>query len=60
MTSIRERDALVDDLVAHGTAEQVAATLRGHLDAGADHVAIQLLADPDDLPAGYRELALAL
>ena len=54
-------DALIDALVAHGRADQVAARLTEHLDAGADHVSIQLLtapgADPD---GGYRELAQAL
>ena len=54
-------DALIDALVAHGTAGQVAARLTEHLDAGADHVAIQLLtADGADPLAGYRELAQAL
>jgi probable F420-dependent oxidoreductase len=54
-------DALVDALVAHGTADQVAARLREHLDAGADHVAIQLLTEGDADPRpGYTELASAL
>jgi probable F420-dependent oxidoreductase len=54
-------DALVDALVAHGSADQVAAQLRRHLEAGADHVAIQLLTEPDADPVpGYRELARAL
>jgi probable F420-dependent oxidoreductase len=54
-------DALVDALVAHGSAEQVAAQLRRHLDAGADHVVIQLLTEPDADPVpGYRELGQAL
>jgi probable F420-dependent oxidoreductase len=54
-------DALIDALVAHGSAEEVAAQLSRHLDAGADHVVIQLLteADADPLP-GYRQLAQAL
>jgi probable F420-dependent oxidoreductase len=54
-------DALVDTLAVHGTADEVAARLRQHLDAGADHVAIQLLTQTgaDPLP-GYRELAKAL
>jgi probable F420-dependent oxidoreductase len=54
-------DRLIDDLVAHGAPEQVAARLTAHLDAGADHVCIQLLteahADPEPL---YAELAQAL
>jgi probable F420-dependent oxidoreductase len=54
-------DALVDALVAHGSAEQVAAQLGRHLEAGADHVAIQLLTEPDADPVpGYRGLARAL
>ena len=54
-------DALIDALVAHGSAAQVAARLTEHLDAGADHVSIQLLTAPGADPAGgYRELAQAL
>ncbi|WP_233526161.1 TIGR03620 family F420-dependent LLM class oxidoreductase [Actinomadura spongiicola] len=36
-------DALVDGLVAHGKPAAVAARLTAHLDAGADHVAVQVL-----------------
>jgi probable F420-dependent oxidoreductase len=54
-------DALVDALVAHGSADQVAAQLSRHLDAGADHVVVQLLTEPDADPVpGYRDLARAL
>jgi probable F420-dependent oxidoreductase len=54
-------DALIDALVAHGSADQVAALLRQHLDAGADHVVIQLLTEPEADPVpGYRDLARAL
>ena len=38
-------DRLIDAVVAHGTAEAIAAQLRGHLDAGADHVSVQMLGD---------------
>jgi probable F420-dependent oxidoreductase len=38
-------DRLIDAVVAHGSAEQVAAQLDGHLEAGADHVSIQMLGD---------------
>lgn len=38
-------DSLVDALVLHGTAEEVAAGLRRHLEAGASHVAINALGD---------------
>ncbi len=54
-------DALIDALVAWGTGDEVAAKLNEHLEAGADHVAVQLLADSDDkLTDGYRTLAEAL
>jgi probable F420-dependent oxidoreductase len=54
-------DALIDALVAHGSADQVAAQLSRHLDAGADHVVIQLLTGPQTDPVpGYRYLAQAL
>lgn len=55
-------DALIDALVAHGDDRRVAAQLQAHLDAGADHVAVQLLARPseEDPLAGYGQLARAL
>jgi probable F420-dependent oxidoreductase len=51
-------DGLVDALVLHGTVEYVAAGLAAHIEAGADHLAVQVLGD-DPLEA-YRELAEAL
>lgn len=51
-------DALVDALVLHGTAESVAAGLRAHRDAGADHVCIQVLGE--ELSDGHRALAEVL
>jgi probable F420-dependent oxidoreductase len=54
-------DRLIGALVAYGGPEQVAAGLSAHLDAGADHVCVQLLAEADSDPmAGYEQLALAL
>ncbi len=54
-------DALIDALVAHGTADEVAAQLARQLEAGADHVVVQLLTEPDADPRpGYRRLAQAL
>ncbi|MER7078296.1 probable F420-dependent oxidoreductase, MSMEG_4141 family [Saccharopolyspora kobensis] len=50
-------DRLVDALALHGTPEQIARGIDAHLQAGADHVAVQVLGDP--LP-GYRALAAAL
>jgi alkanesulfonate monooxygenase SsuD/methylene tetrahydromethanopterin reductase-like flavin-dependent oxidoreductase (luciferase family) len=54
-------DALIDALVAHGSPAEVAAQLARHLDAGADHVCLQLLTEEsaDPLP-GYARLAPAL
>ena len=54
-------DALIDALVVHGDAATVAAGVRAHLDAGADHVCLQLLTPPgvDPVP-GLRALAAAL
>jgi probable F420-dependent oxidoreductase len=53
-------DRLIDALVAHGRPDQVAAQLSAHLDAGADHVAVQLLTDDADPLPGYADLASAL
>lgn len=51
-------DSLVDALVAHGDAATVAVRVREHLDAGADHVCIQVLTPPDaDVLPALRELA---
>ncbi|MFF5426156.1 MULTISPECIES: TIGR03620 family F420-dependent LLM class oxidoreductase [unclassified Streptomyces] len=53
---------LVDAIVAHGDAEVILRRVREHLDAGADHVCLQVLtADPTVLPdTEWRELAPAL
>jgi probable F420-dependent oxidoreductase len=55
-------DRLVDGIVAWGTVDAVAARVRAHHDAGADHVAVQLLTDDwDTIPIDrYRALAAAL
>ncbi|MGV0642638.1 LLM class F420-dependent oxidoreductase [Mycolicibacterium sp. XJ2546] len=50
-------DRLVDAVVAHGTVEAVASRLKEHLDAGADHVPVQILAGPDKLVGVLTELA---
>ena len=54
-------DALIDALALHGTAAELAAGLKAHIDAGADHVCAQVLTakGEDPLPA-MRELAGAL
>ncbi|MBI4259432.1 MAG: LLM class F420-dependent oxidoreductase [Actinobacteria bacterium] len=55
-------DRLVDAIVAWGGVERIRARVREHLDAGADHVGVQVLAeDPIAIPlALMRELAPAL
>jgi probable F420-dependent oxidoreductase len=51
-------DRLLDALIAHGDPVAVAERVVAHLDAGADHVAIQLLTPPGADPLdGYAELA---
>jgi len=50
-------DKLIDAVVAHGTAEQIATRLDEHLGAGADHVAIQVLGGWDRLIPTLTELA---
>lgn len=50
-------DRLIDAVVAHGDAEAIAARLRQHLEAGADHVAIQVLGGWDALIPTLTELA---
>jgi probable F420-dependent oxidoreductase len=48
---------LIDAVVAHGTPDAVAERLRQHLDAGADHVAIQVLGGWDKLVPTLTQLA---
>jgi probable F420-dependent oxidoreductase len=52
-------DRLVDAIVAWGSLEQIAARVQAHLDAGADHVCVQVQnSDAQRLPAAeWRELA---
>jgi probable F420-dependent oxidoreductase len=50
-------DRLVDAVVAYGTMDAIAARLKEHLDAGADHVPVQVLTSPDKLVPALAELA---
>ncbi len=50
-------DRFVDAVVAYGTAEQIAARLTEHLEAGADHVPVQVLTSADKLVPALAELA---
>jgi probable F420-dependent oxidoreductase len=51
-------DKLIDALVLHGDVKAIAAGVTAHLEAGADHVNLQVL-NEDPFPA-YRELAAEL
>ena len=54
-------DNVVDALVAHGDVAAVATRVREHLDAGADHVCLNVLSPPGTLPiAQWRDLAEAI
>ncbi len=54
-------DALLSALVAHGDPTTAAKRIEEHFAAGADHVAIQLIAAPGTDPLdGYRQLAAKL
>jgi probable F420-dependent oxidoreductase len=53
-------DRLIDAIVPQGSAEEIAATVRAHLDAGADHVCVQPLGE-DGIPRhSWAALAKAL
>lgn len=53
-------DRLVDSVVAYGSLDAIAARLREHLDAGADHVPVQVLTNSENLVPALAELAGAL
>jgi probable F420-dependent oxidoreductase len=50
-------DRFVDAVVAYGTVDVIAARLKEHLDAGADHVPVQVLTSADKLVPALAELA---
>jgi probable F420-dependent oxidoreductase len=50
-------DKLIDGVVAYGTPDEIADRLTEHLDAGADHVAVQVLGSRDQLVPTLTELA---
>ena len=50
-------DHLVDAVVAYGTPDAIAARLKEHVAAGADHVPVQVLTGPDKLVPALAELA---
>ena len=53
-------DRLIDAVVPHGSPEDLAAVVRAHFDAGADHVAIQVIGESGVPRRGWTELAEAL
>jgi probable F420-dependent oxidoreductase len=53
-------DRLIDAVIPHGSAEQVAEAVRAHLDAGADHVCLQPLGHGPAPVGDYEALARAL
>jgi hypothetical protein len=53
-------DRLIDALVVHGTADDVRNRVLAHHDAGADHVAVQVIGGADLPRDRWRELAPAL
>jgi len=55
-------DAIIDAVIAWGDVDRVAVRVREHLDAGADHVAVQVVGEDDLDPClkELRELAPAL
>ncbi|MEE3064351.1 MAG: LLM class F420-dependent oxidoreductase [Actinomycetota bacterium] len=50
-------DRLVDAVVAYGTPDAIAARLSQHLEAGADHVPVQVLTKDENLVSALAELA---
>jgi probable F420-dependent oxidoreductase len=50
-------DRFIDAVVAYGTVDAIAARLKEHLAAGADHVPVQVLTTPDKLVPALAELA---
>ncbi|HWC86477.1 MAG TPA: TIGR03620 family F420-dependent LLM class oxidoreductase [Solirubrobacteraceae bacterium] len=53
-------DRLIDAIVPHGTAEEVAPVARAHLEAGADHVCLQPVGVQGIPREEWRALAVAL
>ncbi|CAN5626012.1 TIGR03620 family F420-dependent LLM class oxidoreductase [soil metagenome] len=55
-------DRLIDAVIAWGDVDAIVRRVHDHLDAGADHVCVQLRVESSSDPAleGYRELAAAL
>ncbi|MFB9450251.1 TIGR03620 family F420-dependent LLM class oxidoreductase [Dactylosporangium vinaceum] len=50
-------DELVDAIIAHGGPDTLAAAVRAHLDAGADHVCVQVQPADSDITPALRAIA---
>jgi hypothetical protein len=59
-TSASGSDVLVDRIVAHGDAPVLAAAVRAHLDAGADHVCVQVQPASGNIVPALRAIAAEL
>ncbi len=53
-------DRLIDTIIPHGSAEQIAAAAQEHLDAGADHVCLQTVGVPADRLRGDERLVVGV
>jgi probable F420-dependent oxidoreductase len=53
-------DPLIDEVVPHGTAAEIARVVAAHLEAGADHVALQATGEPGIPRQGWTALAEAV
>ena len=53
-------DRLIDAVVPHGSAEEIAEVVRAHLDAGADHVCLQPLGEEGVPRESWTALARVL
>jgi len=56
----RGSDRVIDEVIPHGTPEQIAQVVRAHLDVGANHVCLQPVGHGDAPIDDYRALAAAL
>jgi len=53
-------DRLIDAVIPHGSAEEIAEVVRAHLDAGADHVCVQPLGEEGIPRESWTALARVL
>jgi probable F420-dependent oxidoreductase len=53
-------DRLIDAVIPHGSADEIATAVRAHLDAGANHVALQAIGEPGIPHRGWTALAEAM